>query len=229
MKKVENGEIDLSQYEIVPAYLFSKDVEGTSADTKLLNFAAPTIRESLDNRNITSLANAAAQYIKKNGVDSLDSYLTADAQSAIFGNGLELLHFRENGWPRIATKNYGTGRGSSMTSYENTRAYQNITKIGDGSTYKTGFFDTVFKSIGYDLSKTDDPTDWRGINYKYNILLFGDKVADNNQLKNSMFMQINKENKTVRIWVGTVSSSWWTGTVSINSIGGNYDVTVSYA
>lgn len=229
MKKVENGEIDLSHYEIVPAYLFSKDIEGTHTDTDLLNFAEPTIRESLDNRNITSLANAAAKYIKKNGVDSLNSYLTTDAQSAIFGKGLEILHFRENGWPRIATKYYGTGRGSSMTSYENMQAYQNITKMGDGSTYKTGFFDTVFKSIDYDLSKTDEPTDWRGINYKYNILLFGDKVADNNQLKNSMFMQINKENKTVRIWVGTVSSSWWTGTVSINSIGGNYDVTVSYA
>ncbi len=231
MEKVENGKIDMSHYALVPAYLFSKDVPGTHTDTDLLNYAKSTVRESIDNRNITNLANAAAQYIKKNGVDSLssNSYLTPDAQSAIFGNGLELLHFRENGWPRIATKNYGTSRGSSMTSYENTRAYQNITKMGDGSTYKTGFFDTVFRSIGYDLSKTDDPTDWRGINYKYNILLFGDKVADNNQLKNSMFMQINKQNKTVRIWVGTVSSSWWTGTVSINSIGGNYDVTVSYA
>ena len=115
MKKVENGEIDLSHYAIVPAYLFSKDVPETHTDTDLLNYAKSTIRESIDNRNITSLANAAAQYIKKNGVDSLDSYLTSDAKNAIFGNGLEILHFRENGWPRIATKNYGSSRGSSMT------------------------------------------------------------------------------------------------------------------
>lgn len=231
-KMVENHQIDLSHYALVPAYLFSKDVEETPVDTDLLNNTQPAVRESIDTRNLSNLANAAAKYIKEHGVDSINSYLTPNAKDAIYGQGLELLHFRENGWPRIATKDYGKGKGSSMTSYETdewNREYQTITKLGEGSTYKTGFFDTVFKSIGYDLSKTDDPSDWRGINYKYNILLFENKIADNSDLKNSLFMQVNREKKTIRLWVGTVSRAWWTGKISINSIGDNYDVTVSYA
>lgn len=224
MDAINNGTIDLDKYVLVPAYFFSQDVEGTAADTKLLTGADGTVRRDMDERNMKNLVKGAAQYIKEKGIESVNSDLNGSAQDAIYGKGIEILHFRENGWPQVARYPLLNGRRSSNSWYENQDYYKNQTKIDNGSTWKTGFIYETFHAIGYDIKETDDKNDWLGIHYKYNILMFGDQVKDNGQHPYSMFMQVNKTNKTVRIWVGTVSSNG-----SISSIGENYDVTASYA
>lgn len=221
---IDNGTINLNDYALLPAYFFSQDVAGTAADTVLLTGADGVVRRDMDARNMKNLAKAAAQYIREKGTDGINSDLNGAAQNAIYGKGLEIVHFRENGWPQVARWPLWNGNGSMNSDYENKPYYQNQTKIDNGSTWKTGFIYETFHAIGYDIKETDDKDDWLGIHYKYNILMFGDQVKDNKEHPYSMFMQVNKTAKTVRIWVGTVSDDG-----SLGSIGGYYDVTASYA
>ena len=224
MSAIENGTINLDDYALVPAYFFSQDVPNTTADTRLLMQADQLVRRDMDARNMDNLTKAAVSYIKENGLSEVNSALNTQAQTAIYGNGLELLHFRENGWPQVARKNLLNGHGSRNSSYETSSYYQNQTKIDNGSIWKSGFIYEMFQGIGYDIKETDDENDWLGIHYKYNILMFGDQLKDDGSHPYSLFIQINKEKKTVRLWVGSVNRDG-----SLTSLGGYYDVTISYA
>lgn len=262
-KMVENKQIDLSHYALVPAYLFSKDIDNTNADTELLKDTSQLVCKSFaDERNISNLAKAAAKYIKSNGIESLSDDLDLTANEALCNNGLELLHFREAGWPVEASsttyskkyyknfkyyeKNllyYNKGRdleeGSAYLQYgepyENSNYYKNYPKIGNTSGYTNGFknqgflYETFMKGIGYDLTKvrSTNSTAWRGINYDYNSLLFGDDLMqDNSQFQYSLFMKIDENSKTVTVWVNRVASD---GSSNSNGINSSYSATASYA
>lgn len=258
-KMVENKQIDLSHYALVPAYLFSKDIGETNADTELLKDTSQLVRKSfVDERNISNLAKAAAKYIKSNGIESLSGDLDLTANKALCNNGLELLHFREAGWPVEASsttyyknseyykKNslyYNKGGDLRRDSaylrygepYENSNYYKNYPKIGNTSGYTNGFknqgflYETFMKGIGYDLTKvrSTNSTAWRGINYDYNSLLFGDDLMqDNNQFQYSLFMKIDENSKTVTVWVNRVASD---GSSNSNGINSSYSATASYA
>ena len=232
MDAIKNGTINLDDYTLVPSYFFSRDVTGR-ADSELLKEADPPVRQAVDHRNLNNLAQAAAQYIKKNGLDGVNSVLTSDAENAIYGNGLEILHFREDGWPQVARKyiyhlDDGGPSGGGNLSYEKSSGYLSQIKIDDGSTWKTGFIYDTFNAIGYDITKADSRNTWKGINYKYNIFMFGDSIKDNFKHLYSLFIQINQSKKTVRVFIGTVKSNWRNVTY-LYSIGGYYDVTASYA
>lgn len=232
MDAIKKGRINLDDYTLVPAYIFSQD-RYKNLDTYLVTKAYPNVRQDIDNRNLKNLVQAAADYIKKNGLDAVNSVLTSDAQNAIYGDGLEILHFRENGWPQVARKNIyhlndGGPSGGGNLSYENGSGYLSQIKIDDGSIWKTGFIYDTFNAIGYDITKADSRNTWKGINYNYNIFMFGDYIKDNYEHLYSLFIQINQSKKTVRVFIGTVKSNWRNVT-HLYSIGGYYDVTASYA
>lgn len=243
---VENKQIDLSHYALVPAYLFSKDVYNSDADTKLLMNTIQTVRKPIDERNITSLANTAAKYIKSNGMNSITSDINSVTKKALCGNGLEILHFREGGWPVEAASvitngstlyyNYGTDwyNGSIYLKYgkdyENSFYYKKYPKIGDDPEYAKGFkkgeflYDIFMNGIGYDLTKVGNPT---SRDKNYNSLLFGDDLMlDNNQFQYSLFMKINENSKTVTVWVNRVASD---GSSDSSGIDAFYSATASYA
>ncbi|MGM9952586.1 MAG: prepilin-type N-terminal cleavage/methylation domain-containing protein [Intestinibaculum porci] len=244
---VATGQI--KNVNLYATYMFSYDVPNYSDDIDLLKATPNSIRISQDNKNLKKLAQYAASLIKEKGTSAIDNCLSGNYRSAIYGNGLEILHFREGGWPVEAYSSYYTYGGDLNDKwwnksiymqygkeYETSSYYLNIPKIGNASGYtqgfkkNDGFFYEVFSNgIGFDLTKIGNPTSktWRGINYGYNSLLFSDQMMDNNnQFKYSLFMKIDKDSKEITVWVNQVATNGISDSTGINP---TYSATASYA
>ena len=212
-KNVANGVIDMKHYALIPTYFFSKDIGGNSLDTTLLNDANNTLREARDSKNIQLLAQAAANWIKENSLQKLkQEFSNSNVQNGLYGNGLEIIHFREAGWGIPGEKSYSSYRGGTV-DYENSQIYKNLPHLDDGTwNQDNGFIKEMFEKIGFDITKMKDKTAWKGINYKYNRLLFANKMADSEDSHPySLFMKIDKNKQEVTVFIGESTSSgyWW--------------------
>lgn len=265
---INKGQInDLHLYA---TYMYSFDIPNTNDDVKCIEATPETVRQAQDNKNLNKLAAQAASILKNKGTSAVDNCVTGNVREAIYGAGLELLHFRENGWPVEANKYYHNKRNDSTWAnraysdwfhlqinhnfMEKADYYMEYPKIASQQAYSKGFiendgffYETFKDGVGFDLTKIGNPgslkevdkynnfnnleiygnSPWRGINYNYRCLLFGQSfMGDNNQFNYSLFMKINRMNKTVTVWVNTVSND---GQSSSNGLNASYSATASYA
>lgn len=233
-------------------YMFSYDVSDYTDDIDLIKMTPDSIRQKQDNVVLNKLAKYAAGIIKEKGTSAIDNCLSGNYRSAIYGNGLEILHFREGGWPVEANTNYytqnndrnpQTGYYDYGQQYETQNYYKNYPKIGTAPGYTQGFkkndgffYETFANGIGFDLTKVGNPIygkpekkekSWRGINYDYNSLLFGSPIMDlNNRFRLSLFMKVDKSAQTVTIWVNRIAID---GSSDSSGINKPYTATASYA
>ncbi|WP_164121147.1 prepilin-type N-terminal cleavage/methylation domain-containing protein [Sharpea azabuensis] len=229
--KVKSGEIDMKKYALVPTYFFSKDIYDSPLDTILLNDADNNLREKKDAKNIQALAEIAAKMIKDNNLQYLDNELTStNNKNALYGDGLEIIHFREAGWGIIAENDYNYKGGQSQ--YETSNIYRNLPHLSNGWNESNGFFKEMFQNIGLDITELNNSKDWLGIHYGYNRILFSDKIADQNATKPySLFMKVDKMNKNVTVFVGEAQKNLggWSDPRKNMVISPNYVATASYA
>lgn len=181
--------------KLYATYTYSKDVDENQNELVLLYNTDNKIRFAKDQSNIKALASKAAELIKENGLSIITSNFGTN--SPITSTGIEVLHFRENGWPVLANtvyydrKDKSTGNYNvSATNYEASEwsqawyQYKKFPKIGNNTVYTGGIFTNGFlykvfnDSIGFDLTKVGNATTHKdgylNINYKYNNLFFGD-------------------------------------------------------
>lgn len=180
-KAVDSGQI--TDVNLYATYIFSYDLDYDD-DIKLLKETQESTRTTQDNKNLNKLAKYAASILKDKGTSVVDHCLDDNnCRSAIYEDGLEILHFRENGWPVEAATScsipdsryiYYT-RGVDLINildpylkygkrYEMSNYYKNFPKIGDDSNYNGGFkgndgffYETFKNGIGYDLTKVGGP------------------------------------------------------------------------
>lgn len=240
---VASGQI--KDVKLYATYMFSYDVPNYTDDIDLIKMTPDSIRLTQDNNNLTRLAKYAASILKEKGTSAIDSCLSGSYLSAIYGDGLEILHFREGGWPVEANTTYYTKSNDSNwqngyynygQQYETQDYYKNYPKIGNAPGYtqgfkkNDGFFYEIFENgIGFDLTKVGNPTyrTWRGINYDYNSLFYGSPIMDlSNRFRLSLFMKVDKSTQTITIWVNRVASD---GTSDSSGINASYSATASYA
>ena len=146
--------------KLYPTYMYSKDIPESKYETTLLGNANNTIRTNQDYKNIQALANKASELVAKeySNHSSLEDTLKALGFNSTTSNalmsetGLEILHFRENGWPVLANNHYSNLQGgilgefysgiegSTQTDRNKKKFYDikrskyfNIVKIGDGN------------------------------------------------------------------------------------------------
>lgn len=218
-------------YTIYATYIFSKDIPQNDADKDLLKVTGDPLRTTQDLNNLQRLADTAAYLIKKNGIASLSNDFTEPALNALEGDyGLEILHFRQYGWPVLANTEYHSAntdlhviKRPDKNPFTVNPLYNKITKIGSGTKftggYKNGFLykmfmgdidssgKKLFSGIEYDLNKVGnyDTNDWRGVNYSYHCLLFSNAIIDTRDSDlYSLYMKIDKETKKVEVFVATV-------------------------
>lgn len=241
------------------AYIFSKDVDGSLIEGRMLlgdenNNSSTTqnTRRQRDIDNLQNLSSMAASILKEEkGV--LSSNFDDNGLNAVTGYGIEILHFRENGWPvlaqnRMNNDSYHSGNlNDNATYYEKTKGYNNYYKVGTYNSYtggidvnnrgttKTGFLDRVFyEGIGFNLGLCGHYNDYgryHGINYDYNTLLFGNDILTDSEPKISiydsetlsLYMKINQERRNDNKYNVTVTT--WVGTVS-NPNNNNYSMTI---
>ena len=153
--------------KLYATYMFSYDVPNKPDDIELINNTPPSICIDQDNKNLTKIANYAASILKSTGTSAVDNCLSGTYRSAIYGDGLELLHFRKGGWPVEAqsarsyfsskynvSNTYFTKDGDNdgdngyydsgrlydyKKKYENQNYYKNYPKIGNATGYTNGF------------------------------------------------------------------------------------------
>ncbi len=234
--KVKSREIDMKKYALVPTYFFSKDIYDSDLDTILLNDADNSLKEKKDEKNIQALAEKAAKMIKDNNLQYLDNELTnINNKNALYGDGLEIIHFREAGWGVLGEKDYsrfGERNKGAPSPYENSTTYKNLPHLKGTWNQNNGFIKEMFESIGFDITNINDESDWLGIHYKYNRFLFSNKIADQNDTRPySLFMKVDKINKNVTVFIGEAQKQWggWSDPRKNMVISPNYVATTSYA
>ena len=241
--------------KLYATYTYSRDVGGNQNELVLLYNTDKSIRFAKDQSNIKAIASKAAELIKENGL----SIITSDfgTNSAISSTGIEILHFRENGWPVLANKVYYNRGNNNLTNYESGSwsswplknwgdyQYQSFPKIGDGTNYKGGIFSNGFlykafnDSIGFDLTKVGNAISYRGnyrnINYGYNNLFFGDAFKTDAQVNgNRVISQSFQHLYSLFMKVDTTNKTVrvWAGQVTSSTTTSaitGYDFTASYA
>lgn len=260
----------INDLHLYATYMYSFDIPDNDADVECIKATPEPVRQAQDNKNLNKLATQAATILKNKGTSAVDNCVSGDVREAIYGDGLELLHFRENGWPVEANKYYHNKRNDwtwaeraysdplrikiNPNFIEKAVYYINYPKIASQQAYSKGFvkndgffYETFKDGVGFDLTQIGNPTSlweadkkdvfrnlefngsgrWRGINYDYRCLLFGQSfMGDSNQFNYSLFMKINRVNKTVTVWVNTVSND---GQSNSNGLNASYSATASYA
>ncbi len=234
--------------KLYATYVYSKDVSGNQNEMYLLAAATQKTRFQRDQDNVRLLASKAAELIKENGLSIITSNFGSN--SPVTSTGIEVLHFRENGWPVLANTVYYQWKepNAYYSTFEESdkKPYKFFPKIGNDKIYtggvgSSGFLYRVFnEGIGFDLSQTGNSTTntdfYHNINYDYNNLFFGDAFLTDSykgflgfwhnktsQHLYSLFMKVDTTNKIVRVWAGQVTSS-----SSTEALRG-YDYTASYA
>ena len=197
--------------QLYATYIYSRDLYDDHGldDTYLKNRIGNSTTQTVDMRTLQELADSAANLIKMSSMSDIQTQFGGSGskyyQALTSESGIEVLHFRENGWPVVAENPY-----RSLVSTLETKTYSTTTKIGDqnnyyGGTKKGQFLYNVFQGIGYDFTKIGNQYwyDWLGVDYDYSCLMFSSDFDDKNDKSHpySLFMRLNENTNTVSFWI----------------------------